>query len=139
MKDFRKIILRYLITLGAAIAMLLLVLWVNDYSSATELVDKYRILADSFTVPGVVLVMLTALVRLSAEGAFDGLGYVLRHGMQMLVPRRKYKHETYYDYKQSKGDKKPHGYSCMFFVGIVFVFIAVVFVVLHSKVYVPLV
>ncbi len=138
MKEPRKIILRYLITLAAASGMFLLVLWINDFSSATALVDKYRILADGFTVPGVILIMLTALVRLSSEGAFDGLGYVLRHGAYLLIPR-KYKHETYYDYKKSKGEKKPHGYSCMFFVGVVFVLISIVFVVLHSRVYVPLV
>ena len=99
-----------------------------------ELVDIYKILADGFTVPGVILIMLTALVRLSAEGAFDGLSYVIRQGAYLLIPR-KYKHETYYDYKTSKGEKKPHGYSCMFYVGVVLVLIALVFVKLHSDVY----
>ena len=134
MKEPRKIIIRYLITLVAAGVLFLLVLWVNDYWNATELVDIYKILADGFTVPGVILIMLTALVRLSAEGAFDGLSYVIRQGAYLLIPR-KYKHETYYDYKTSKGEKKPHGYSCMFYVGVVLVLIALVFVKLHSDVY----
>lgn len=134
MKEPRKIITRYLITLASAGALFLLVLWVNDYWNATELVDIYRILADGFTVPGVILIMLTALVRLSSEGAFDGLSYVIRQGAYLLIPR-KYKHETYYDYKTSKGEKKPHGYSCMFYVGVVLVLIALVFVKLHSDVY----
>lgn len=138
MKESHKIILRYLITLLAAGGLLLLVLWVNDYWSATALVDKYRILADGFTVPGVILIMVTALIRLSSEGAFDGIGYAIRQGAYMLMPK-KYKHETYYDYKKSKGEKKPHGYSCMFFVGVVFVLISIVFIILHSKVYVPMV
>ena len=136
MKEPRKIILRYLITLAAAGGMFWLVLWVNDYWSATELAEKYKILADGFTVPGVILIMLTALVRLSSEGAFDGIGYAIRQGAYLLIPK-KYKHETYYDYKKSKGEKKPHGYSCMFFVGVVLVLISIVFIVLHSKVYVP--
>lgn len=134
MKSPRKIITRYLITLAVAGALFLLVLWVNDYWNATELVDMYRILADGFTVPGVILIMMTALVRFSSEGAFDGLGYVLRQGAYLLMPR-KYKHETYYDYKMSKGEKKPHGYSCMFYVGVVLVLIALIFVKLHSDVY----
>ena len=130
MKDARKTLLRYGITLAAASVMLLIVLWINDYGNATDISEKYRILADAFTVPGVILVMLTALVRLSAEGAFDGLGYVVRHGMHMLIPKKGYNHETYYDYKKSKDGKKPHGYSCMFFVGAAFVLVAVVFIIL---------
>lgn len=137
MKEPRKIVLRYLITLAAAGAMSLLVLWIRDFRSMTSLVDIYRSLADAFTVPGVILIMITALVRISAEGMFDGLGYVFRVAGAMLLPfsKRKYKHETYYDYKQSKGDKKPHGYSCLFFVGVAFVLVAVVFTLLHSSVY----
>ena len=138
MKEPRKVIRRYAITTAVASAMFFLVLWTNDYWNATALVDKYRILSNGFTVPGVILIMLTALVRLSGEGAFDGLGYVFRHAAKMLVPsfKKEYKHETYYDYVKNKGEKKPHGYSCMFFVGIVFVLAAVVFVFLHSSVYV---
>lgn len=137
MKEPRKVIFRYFITIVIASGLLLLVLWINDYWSATALVDKYRILADGFTVPGVILIMLTGLVRVSSEGAFDGLTYAVRHCAYMFVPK-KYKHETYYDYKKSKGDKRPRGYSCMFFVGLVFVLIAIVFIRLHSSVYVPM-
>ena len=136
MSDSRKVILRYLITLVVAVAMLLAVLRINDYWSQTDLSFKLLILADGFTVPGVILVMVATLLALGSKGAFDGLSYALRHGLMMLVPfgGKNYKHQTYYDYKKSKGERTPRGYSCMFFVGAAFVLIAIALVWIGSSV-----
>ena len=136
MKDSRKIILRYTITTAAAGLMSLLALYLRDFGDATTLGDKYRMLADAFTIPGVLLIMFGALVWVSSEGFFDGLTYAFSRFGGMLIPFFKggKEHLTYYDYKMKMKDKRAHGYSFMFFVGIVFVAIAVVFIALFYSI-----
>ena len=136
MRDSRKIILRYSITIAAAGLMSLLVLYLHSFWDATTLEQKYKILADAFTIPGVVLVMFAALIWVSSTGFFDGLTYAFTCFGGMLIPffRKGKEHQTYYDYKMSMKDKKAKGYSFLFFVGILFVAISVVFIALFYSV-----
>ena len=136
MKYSRKIILRYSITTAAAGLVSLLVLYLHGFGDVTTLEQKYKILADAFTIPGVVLIMFGALIWVSSEGFFDGLTYAFTRVGGMLIPffRGGKEHQTYYDYKMKMKDKRAHGYSFMFFVGIVFVAIAVVFIALFYSI-----
>ena len=141
MSRFKQILLKYGITTAVAGGMTVFLLWLRDYSEAVTLADRYRLLADAFTIPGVLLVMVAALVWISSDGFFDGLAYAFSRVGSMFIPfhRQSAKHMTYYDYKMSKKDKRPHGYGFLFYVGLVFVAIALVFVYLNSTVYVPMV
>lgn len=136
MRNYRGIITKYAVTVGVAGLMTLFILWLRDYSSAVELVDKYHILSDAFTVPGILLVMFGALVWVSSDGFFDGLGYSFVFLKNMLIPGAalRGKRETFYDYKKRKSEKRPGGYGFLFFVGIAFTAVAVVFVILYSTV-----
>ncbi len=139
MSSMQKTLRKYLITTAIAGLSTVAILSLRDYWSVTEAVDKYRILADAFTVPGVILMMVSILIWLSSDGQFDGLSYAFRYAGKMLLPflQKKNEHETYYDYKRSREGKRLHGFSFLFFVGLAFVLIAIVFVWLHSTVYVP--
>lgn len=141
MSDWRKTFLKYSITTVVAGGLTLLVLYLHGYSSAADTVEKYRILADAFTIPGTLLILVTALIWVSSEGMFDGLGYAFSRVGGMIIPffGKSKKHETYYDYKMRKKEKALHGYSFLFYVGLVFTAVALVFIYLHSTVYVPLV
>lgn len=141
MKNIRKILLRYLITTVIGGLLALLVLYLHGYFEATATVERYRILADAFTIPGTILVMVAALIWISSEGMFDGLTYAFGRIGSRLIPFYKgsLKHETYYDYKQSKGNDRPHGYGFLFFVGVAFLAVAVVFICLHAKIYEPMI
>lgn len=136
MKHTRKLLTRYLITAAIAGAVTLLTLYLHGFWEETSIVEKYRLLADAFTIPGVILVMLTALVWISSEGMFDGLVYAFKRIGSSLIPfyGGAIKHQTYYDYKESKDGDRPQGYSFLFFVGLAFVLVAVVFVFLHASV-----
>lgn len=140
MSNGRKWLVKYGITTAAAGLATLGVLSLQGYWEATATVDKYRILADGFTVPGVLLIMVAALIWVSSEGFFDSLAYAFTRVGGMLIPffKKGREHQSYYDYKMSRRDKRAHGYSFLFFVGLVFVAVAVVFVVLHESVYVPM-
>ena len=139
MKGIRKLLLKYGITTALAGGMTGLVLYLHGYADAVTLVEKYRILADAFTIPGVLLVMVAALIWVSSEGFFDGLGYAARQFGNLFIPLfgKNRKHQTYYDYKMEKEDKRAHGYGFLFFVGLVFVLVAIIFIILHSSIYVP--
>lgn len=139
MKDKKEIILQYSITAVSATLVVFLMLYVQGFWLTFELEEKYKILADAFTVPGVLLMMVAGLIWISSEGFFDGLTYAVRQFSGMLIPAigKKYKHLTYYDYKTQRQNKRLYGYLFLFVVGLLFTVIAIVFVILFNSVYVP--
>ena len=47
--------IKYAVATGVALALCLLTLWLHGFTLDGELVDKYRILADAFTIPGILI------------------------------------------------------------------------------------
>ena len=136
MKDRRNILLKYSVTALCAAAMVLFIIWLRDLDNAPNLAERYRVISDAFTVPGVRLVMIGALVWVSTEGFFDGLSYAFNRAGSMLIPffKKSLKHQNYYDYKMSKQEKRAKGYSFLFFVGLAYLAVGVVFVFLYEGV-----
>ena len=135
MKDNRKVIWRYVITTVSAGLVVLLMLRLNGFWEVDTIIEKYTILADAFTIPGVLLIMISALIWVSSEGFFDGLSYAFSRVGSYLIPfyRKSLEHENYYDYKQRKNEKRLHGYSFLFFVGLAFFAVAIVFLCLCAQ------
>ena len=100
-------------------------------------VEVYRMLCDAFTIPGMTMILLSALVWLTGQGALSGLGYVTSYALRMLIPRfaKKYgRHETYAEYLERKDAKgKPRGYGFLFFTGLAFMIAAIIFMILFYK------
>ena len=135
MKKIQKVLTKYALTVFAAGALSVLTIWLREYSPALDAAEKYRILADAFTIPGVILVMLAALVWISTDGFFDGIGYSMLFLKDALLPGgAKAKRETYHDYKMRKRGERVAGYGNLFFVGLAFIAVAVVFVALYTSV-----
>lgn len=93
----------------------------------------YLWICDSFTVPGVVIIMMGCLVSLSNEGAFNGIGYCLSTAGRMLNPVTRGDLERYGDYLERKGSKKVKGYGFLYIVGGVFLAVAIVFMLLYNR------
>jgi hypothetical protein len=130
------VLLKYGITILFSALLAWTVLRLRSYSGQEELVEKYRMLCDAFTFPGVLLMLLAALIALSQEGAFLGLGYVVRYAMRFLIPGLAGKHETYAEYVESKTEKpRIKGYGFIFYIGAAFFFIALVFLALFFAAY----
>lgn len=102
---------------------------------AQELMEKYRILCDAFTVPGLLLMMFGALLAISNQGAFDGIGYALSITWKALIPGGRTKMEKYFDYVERRRSKKTNGYGFLFVVGGVCMAIALVFMILFYQLY----
>ena len=118
----------YLTAVSAAGAMAVLVLWGNGFSQAKPMALRLKLLADAFTVPGVLLMMTAALIWAASHGFFDGIGYAGRVTARMLLPYLAKEYERFYDYKRRKADRRYGGYSFLFYVGAAFFAISLGFI-----------
>ena len=95
--------------------------------------ERYKLLCDAFTIPGMLMILLGTLLWVSNEGAFYGVSYCLRIALFALIPgKRKDAYEKYGDYVERKQQKKVQGYSFLFWSGLVAMAIALVFFALYS-------
>ncbi len=129
-----------LIKYGCTTVVSLLMTWATLYLYGIDsfwskgLVEKYRILCDAFTVPGLLLVMAGLLMVVSNKGAFEGLGYAVKHAVMMLIPGV-HEQERYYDYVQRKRANKAHGFGFLFVVGLIDLLFAGIFMALFYSLY----
>lgn len=115
------------VILGASTGIILAI---RGYSAADEASVRFLNLADSFTIPAVVMVMVGILVWVSTQGFFDMINYGISRGMSSLIPRQT-KDETFYDYKTRKEKKRLKGYSFLFISGGIYFIPAIVFNILY--------
>ena len=90
-----------LFTLAAAMA------WWKNLFAAKNAAAVFRILADSFTVPGAVYAGLGGLSFFASKGAYDSFAYIFNNfALHNLFPL-KYpkKYISLYEYKQDKNEK----------------------------------
>lgn len=100
------------------------------------LLDQYRLLSDAFMLPGFFMVAVGLLIFLSNEGAFHGVGFVLKRVGTFLLPfLLKDKAETYAEYVERKREKATKGYGFLLICGVVFLAVAAAFAVLYSQTY----
>ena len=141
----RAKIIAYSITaiLGALAAF-----WVakiRGYSASMPAQERYRILCDAFFVPGILLVLFGALAWVAGKDAFAGLSFVGRNMMRALIPgaRLKYPHQTFYDYLEERKARREArkstsiGLGFLFFTGLAFLAVSIVFLILFYQVYDP--
>lgn len=62
----------YLIPTGLGAIAALLIALSRSIGSVETAAERYTILCDAFTIPGVVLLLLGVVMILTAQGAFDG-------------------------------------------------------------------
>ena len=134
-KKFLWVLLKYGITILVAVGFVFAVLGIrNFFSSELSNSDKYKYLADAFTIPGMVFISLALLILVSRKGAFTGLGYAVRHLVRMLVPFIVKKDVTYEEYLKSKEDRKANSMVlCFFIVGAIMMVMAIVFVAIFYQ------
>ena len=117
-----------------AAALAMTVLSLNDFSSRT-LVDKYRLLTDAFSIPGILYIMVGCLVYVSSQGFFDMISYGLSRLAKAMIPLTKKDMESFYDYKTRKNSKRFTGYAFLFYIGIALMVISGIFMILFYSMY----
>ena len=101
--------------------------------TVTDKVLLYKYIADSFTITGLFPMLLAALIALSNEGSLDALGYMLKRLGKALIPFSKKDDLTYREYLQTR--KRVRGYGFLFWVGLAYFIVAIIFIVLFFQVY----
>ncbi len=137
-KKVKTQIIGYLVCAAVGAGMAVWYAFANGIRTAEPAAEKYRILCDAFTIPGIVLLSVALLVLFSTMNAYDGIVFLLRNLRRSLIPggRTKYPHETYYEFIESrKGRDKVRGYGFIAVTGALFMAAAAVFLILFFKAY----
>ena len=125
--ETKSLLRKYLICFAVASLIAVGVFWSKGFFAHSVAVN-IQILADGFSVPGLLLTLFAVLNFISKEGALIGIGFVLRNVVLAFVPMGRLKHEVYADYRARKLKelKKTKG-NCILVVGLLFLFVGIVF------------
>ena len=128
MKEVNKELLtKYAICFIVASLITVAVFWASGFFT-DNIGINIQILADGFSVSGILLVLFAGLMYVSGEGALLGIGFVARNVLLWFMPMGKMHHETYAQYRQRKiGKTKKPGNNCIFITGLVFLAIGIIF------------
>ena len=136
MKEQTKATLRnYGICALIEVLIAFLVIWSKGFF-AHSLAVNIQILSDAFFVSGIMMTLFAGLMFVSQEGAFIGVGFVLRNVVLAFIPMGRARHELYADYRARKlknAKKSSNRYPLV--TGLVFLFIGIVFTVIWYKVF----
>ena len=124
---------KYVFAISAAGGMAGIVLWSNDFGKAEGAWIRLKILADAFTVPGVLLMTAATLIWVASQGFFDGIGYAGRSVLRTVIPFLSMEDEKFYDYKQRRADDRIRGYSYLFYVGAAFFVVSLGFLAAYYR------
>lgn len=103
-------------------------------SEAQNAAERYRILCDAFTIPGVVFVMVGALIGIMDRGLLDGLSYAMRSLYRVFLPMGARKDESFYDYVQRRRESRKGRHTAFILhVGILYMIPALVFMALFYR------
>lgn len=130
-------IVSYVCALLIGGAMAALIASNYGFQSAQEAVDRYRILCDACTIPGVSLICVGILCWVARQGAFDGLTYAVRFLFHWI--HRESRHLRYYDYveekREKRAEKENNSFLFLIITGAVFLLAAGVFMALFYRLY----
>ena len=119
--------LKYAACFGVATIITVAVFWSKGFFTDSIAVN-IQILSDGFSVSGLLLTMFAGLLYVSGEGAFIGIGFVLRNVVQAFVPMGRRHHEVYAKYRERKMDKlKKFSDHCILFTGLIFLITGIIF------------
>ena len=130
----KKKLLQYLICfiVGALIAFL--IMESKGLFTVNEPVEIAAILCDAFFVPGILFVMIGALVWISTTGLFDSLGYAFHVASHTLLPFLfKSANKSFYDYKAEKDESRAKTPAFVFIVGVVFLAASVIALIIWQN------
>lgn len=135
-KTVRANLLKYGITTLVGIAMFCAyIVYAGGFSALADMSgrNRYMVLCDAATIPGMMIFFTGALVGLANNGAFDGLGYILSSAGKMLIPGRALNMESYRDYVARKREEPHRGFGFLMIVGGCFLAVAFLFLALYQS------
>lgn len=129
-KETKTILWKYVIALCVGLVLALVVCAIGGFFQ-DDAKENVRLLHDSFFSVGVLMVLFFGLMYVSGEGAFLGIGYALSWTIKTFIPFGRKTQESYKQYRERKlGKEKKKGNACVFFVGLLFIAISIVFLII---------
>ena len=126
----KNLIIKYAVCFGIGSLITFAVFAIKGFFTDSASVN-IQILADGFSVSGILVTLFAGLLFVSGEGAFIGIGFVLRNVVQAFVPMGRKNHEFYAKYRERKlAEIKKQSDSCVLVVGLIFLFLGILFTVI---------
>lgn len=102
----------------------------RDFAGA-ELWEKMVMICDALTIPGLLLLMVGALIWAANTGALDGITYAVSFAFRSLIPGGRHKDERYADYVERQREKRVKGYGFLLITGGITMAVAIVFMIAY--------
>lgn len=93
--------------------------------------EKMVMICDALTVPGMLLLMVGALIWAANTGALDGITYAVGFAFRALIPGGRHKDERYADYVERQREKRVKGYGFLLITGGITMAVATVFLIAY--------
>ncbi len=128
----KKNLIKY--SIAFVICALIGFFYVSQYDFASlALVDKYRILCDAFSLPGMLMILFAGLMWVMGKGTLDAVGFILRRTVYSLIPGKRLEaDERYTDYVERQRSKKQGDFRYLYIVGAVCIAFSLIFLVLFN-------
>ncbi len=130
MKENRKL-QAYLINFAVAAVFAMIGMLAGDLFGQTEALTVMKVLSDSFFLPGVLLVGASLIGWVASKGTFDMFGYTGHNFINMFKRDSYLKHESYYDYKSKKDERRKPFNVPRTIVGLGFLALGIIFTVVY--------
>lgn len=129
-QENKSLLKKYIVCFCIASLITVCVFWIKGFFT-DSLAVNIQILADGFTVSGLLFLLYAGMMFVSGEGALIGITFVMRNVFLWFVPGGKMKHELYKDYRARKlGEAKKSSDHCILVTGLVFFAIGVILTVI---------
>lgn len=107
----------------------------SRWEEEMELVLRYRVLCDAFSIPGIMMVLFGMLFSLNNLGALDTIAYLMSFLPRIIAPGAFGEPEKLIDFVENRRQKRTKGYGFLYIVGFIFLGIAIYYLVQFYKVF----
>ena len=100
-QETKKTLRNYGICVGIEVLIGFCVIWSKGFFQESTAVNL-QIWADAFFVAGILMSLFAGLIFVSSQGAFIGVGFVMRNVVLTFIPMGRLRHEKFIDYRTRK-------------------------------------
>lgn len=127
-KETGKILVKYLINFGIAALITVAVFAIHGFFT-DDLANNILVLADGFSISGLLLVLFAGMIFVTSKGALIGISFIVRNVvLALFVPMGRTRQELYKDYRERKiKDVKKFADFSMLIIGLVYLVVGIVF------------
>ena len=126
-QENKALLIKYIICFVIASLITVGVFWAKGFFVHSTAVNV-QILADGFTVSGILVTLFAGMLFISGEGALLGIGFIAKSVILTFIPGGRMRHEKYADYRERKlQEMKKSTDHCILFTGLAFLIIGIIF------------